>query len=146
AFDSLRNGFYYTDPSYRLTYFQVSRGELVALLVAAQVMQQYRGTSFERDLRHALDKIAQILPDKTDIPLDELTASLSVLPRVQTAYDPEIFEALVSALCHSRQVSMVYWSAGRDETQRRTVDPYDLVLSPGDDWCLLGHCHLRNAI
>jgi predicted DNA-binding transcriptional regulator YafY len=43
-FDTSRNGFYYTDPSYRLPYFQMTQGELVALLVASQVMHQYRGT------------------------------------------------------------------------------------------------------
>ena len=37
-FDSVRNGYYYTDPSYRLGYFPATEGELVALLVAAQVM------------------------------------------------------------------------------------------------------------
>ncbi len=41
---------------------------------------------------------------------------------------------------------MVYWTASRGETQRRTVDPYDLVLAPDDDWCLIGYCHLRKDI
>ena len=37
-------------------------------------------------------------------------------------------------------------STSRNETQKRTFDPYDLVLAPDDDWCLIGHCHLRNDI
>ena len=145
-FDSVRNGYYYTDPSYRLGYFPATEGELVALLVAAQVMDQYRGTPFEQDLRKALAKISEILPATIEVPLDALTGCLSVLPRVQTTYDPEIFRVLVTAVGHSRQVSMVYWTAGRNDTQRRTVDPYHLFLAPDDDWCLVGHCHLRNAI
>ena len=145
-FDSVRNGYYYTDPSYRLGYFPATEGELVALLVAAQVMDQYRGTPFEHDLRKALAKISEILPDTIEVPLDELTGCLSVLPRVQTTYDPEIFRVLVAAVRQSRQLSMVYWTAGRNETQKRTFDPYDLVLAPDDDWCLIGHCHLRKAI
>ena len=85
-FDSVRNGYYYTDPSYRLGYFPATEGELVALLVAAQVMDQYRGTpfEFEQDLRKALAKISEILPDTIEVPLDALTGCLSVLPRVQT--------------------------------------------------------------
>jgi len=145
-FDSIQNGYFYTDPSFRLCYFQATEGELVALLVAAQVMDQYRGTPFERDLRQALARISNMLPAKIEIPLDELTGCLSVLPRVQTSYDPEIFRVLVAAVRQSRQLSMVYWTAGRNETQRRTIDPYDLVLAPDDDWCLIGHCHLRNDI
>ncbi len=145
-FDSVRNGYYYTDPSYRLGYFPATEGELVALLVAARVMDQYRGTPFEQDLRKALAKISEILPDTIEVPLDALTGCLSVLPRVQTTYDPEIFRVLVAAVRQSRQLSMVYWTASRNETQKRTFDPYDLVLAADDDWCLIGHCHLRNDI
>ncbi|MGZ3383266.1 MAG: WYL domain-containing protein [Isosphaeraceae bacterium] len=57
-----------------------------------------------------------------------------------------MFRVLVTAVRQSRQLSMVYWTAGRNETQKRTFDPYDLVLAPDDDWCLIGHCHLRNDI
>ena len=67
---------------------------MVALLVAAQVMNQYRGTPFEQDLRKALAKISEILPATIEVPLDALTGCLSVLPRVQTTYDPEIFRVL----------------------------------------------------
>ena len=75
-FDSVQNGYYYTDPSYRLGYFPTTEGELVALLVAAQVMDQYRGTSFEQDLRKALAKISEILPATIEVPLDALTGCL----------------------------------------------------------------------
>ncbi len=145
-FESVRNGYYYTDPSFRLPYFEATEGELVALLISAQVMDQYRGTPFEQDLRNALAKLSKILPDTIEVPLDDLASCLSVLPRVQTTYDPAIFRVLVTAVRHSRQLSMVYWTASRGETQKRTVDPHDLVLAPDDDWCLIGHCHLRNAI
>ena len=145
-FDTVQNGYYYTDPNYRLSLFEATEGELVALLVSAQVMDHYRGTPFERDLRKALAKISRSLPETIEISLDELSSYLSVLPRVQTTYNPDIFRVLVMAVCHSRQVSMTYWTAGRNATQQRTVDPYHLFLAPDDDWCLVGHCHLRNAI
>ena len=117
-FDSVRNGYYYTDPSYRFPYFEATEGELVALLISAQVMDQYRGTPFEQDLRKALAKIAKSLPDMIEVNLDELTSCLSVLPRVQTTYNPAIFRVLVTAVRQSRQLSMVYWTASRNETQK----------------------------
>jgi len=113
---------------------------LVALLVAAQVMDQYQGTPFEQDLRKALAKISEILPATIEVPLDALTGCLSVLPRVQTTYDPEIFRVLVTAVRQSRQLSMVYWTAGRNETQKRTFDLYDLVLAADDDWMRADEC------
>src|SRR5208337_5590084 len=72
-FDSVRNGYYYTDPSYRFPYFETTEGELVALLISAQVMDQYRGTPFEQDLRKALAKISKSLPDSIEVPPDALT-------------------------------------------------------------------------
>src|SRR5271166_1656723 len=54
-----QNGNFYTDPTYRLAYFPVTEGELVALLVSAQVMDQYRGTPFEHDLRRAMAKVSR---------------------------------------------------------------------------------------
>jgi len=115
-FDSVRNGYFYTDPSYRLAYFPVTEGELVALLISAQVMDQYRGTPFERDLRKAMAKVSKSLPDTIEVSLDELTNYLSVLPRVRTTYDPEIFRVLVRAVSHSRQLSMVYWTASPESS------------------------------
>ena len=145
-FDLCENGYFYTDRPTGSPYFPVTEGELVALLVSAQVMDQYRGTPFERDLRKAMAKVARSLPDTIEVSLDELNNYISVLPRVRTTYDPEVFRVLVRAVCHSRQISIVYWTPGRNETLTRTVDPYDLVLAPDDDWCLIGHCHLRKAI
>ena len=38
-----------------------------------------------------------------------------------------------------------YYSIGRDEELERTVDPYGLLLV-GDEWYLIGLCHLRQAV
>ena len=145
-FDSRRNGFWYPEDSYQLPFFQLSEGELVALLVASQVMKQYRGTPFEKNVRRVLDKIAQAFPERIELSLDDLSHSLSVLPRVQTAYDPQVFSVLWRAVRRSRQVRLVYWTAGRNATSEREVDPYDLMLASDDDWCLLAFCHLRGAM
>ncbi len=74
--------------------FEATEGELVALLISAQVMDQYRGTPLEQDIRKALAKISKILPDTIEVPLDALTGCLSVLPRFQTTYDSEIVRVL----------------------------------------------------
>src|SRR5262245_9888961 len=41
-----RNGFFYREPSYRLPTQGLSEGELVALLLAARLLEQYRATPF----------------------------------------------------------------------------------------------------
>ena len=84
-FDAARHGFYYTEPAYRLPYFQMTEGELVALLLAERLLGQYRGTPFEQDLHRAFARITQLLPESVSVRLDALADCLSVLPAVQTS-------------------------------------------------------------
>jgi predicted DNA-binding transcriptional regulator YafY len=44
-----------------------------------------------------------------------------------------------------RRLELVYWTASRDATSRRLVDPYHLVSLEGD-WYLVAYCHLREAV
>ena len=44
-----------------------------------------------RDLRHAIAKPSELLPDGVSVRLDTLTDFLSVLPAVRTDYDPDRF-------------------------------------------------------
>ena len=144
-FDSVRNGYCYTDPTYRLPFFQISEGELVALYLAERIIQQLRGTPFEADLRRAISKLSAMLPDGVSVRLDAIADMLSVLPASRSHYDPECFCALTTAVVCRRRLDMVYFSASRNEATRRGFDPYDLALID-DGWYAIGYCHLRRAI
>jgi predicted DNA-binding transcriptional regulator YafY len=123
----------------------VTEGELVALLLAERVMRQYRGTPFERDLHVAFAKLAEMLPEAVSVRLEALSDCLSVLPAVRIDYHPAIFAALAAATTRRRQVEMVYWTAGRDATTRRVVDPYHMMLVE-DGWYVIGRCHHRAEV
>jgi predicted DNA-binding transcriptional regulator YafY len=53
-FSRAQRGYYYTDDTYRLPFLQLSEGELISLFLAERMMQQFRGTPFEPDLRRAV--------------------------------------------------------------------------------------------
>jgi predicted DNA-binding transcriptional regulator YafY len=144
-FDSVRNGYVYTEPTYCLPCFQLREGELLALYLADRMVRQFQGTPFEGDLRRAIDKLSTMLPDVVSIRLDEITDFLSVLPSSQSYYDPQVFCAVTTAVAHHRQVDMLYWTAGRNEMNQRLVDPYGLAWDD-DGWFVVGYCHLRVAI
>lgn len=145
AFDPVRNGYFYTEPAFRLPYHQLTEGELVAVLLAERVVRQYRGTPFEQDLRRAFAKMTELLPDAVSVRLDDVADCLSVLPAVQTSYDPETFEALARAAVGRRRVEMVYWTAGRNATTSRGFDPYALMLRD-EGWYAVGRCHHRDEV
>jgi predicted DNA-binding transcriptional regulator YafY len=144
-FDPVRNGYHYTETTFRLPFFQLTEGELFALLLAERLLRQYQGTPFEADLRRAFAKMTELLPDAVSVRLDAMADCLSVMPSVQTTVKPETFSGLARAVVCRRQVEMVYWTAGRNETTSRAFDPYHLRLID-DGWYVIGHCHFRGDV
>jgi hypothetical protein len=53
------------------------------------MLRQFHGTPFEPDLRQAIAKLADMLPDSVTVRLDSIGDFLSVLPAVEAEYDPE---------------------------------------------------------
>ncbi len=68
-FDCVRNGYYYTELTYRLPFPQLTQGEMLALYLSERTMRQFRGTPFERDLRHAIADLSEAVLDDLAHPL-----------------------------------------------------------------------------
>jgi predicted DNA-binding transcriptional regulator YafY len=144
-YDSVRHGYCYGEPTYRLPPFQITEGELIALYLAERMLRQFRGTPFEPNLKSAIKKLGDVLSDCVSVKLDAIGDFLAVLPEVQWSYQPELFCALASAVAQRRQVEMVYWTGGRKATAPRRFDAYKLALFD-EGWYALGYCHLRRAV
>jgi predicted DNA-binding transcriptional regulator YafY len=115
------------------------------VFLAERMMHQFRGTPFEPDLRQAIVKLGEMLPDGVSVQLDQVADFLSVLPATESQYDPKVFCALTSAVVYRRRLGLRYWSASRDEKTRRQFDPYDFALVD-DGWYAHGLCHVRRDI
>ncbi len=144
-FDPERNGYFYTEASYRLPYVQFTHSELVALGLAERMIGALQGTPFQPDLKRAFAKLEDMLPGGVSIRLESIVDWLSVLPAVLSFYDAASFGGLATAVARRGRVEMIYWTASRNQTTRRIVNPYDLALLDGD-WYLVGYCHKRGSI
>lgn len=140
-----RNGYYYRDPDFALPLLRLSEGELLALFLAERVMQQYRDTPYARDLATAFKKLTAALPDEVSLDLSDWDEVYAIRRTVEDTQDAAWFRQLTQAARRGRQLEMVYWTASRDETCRRVVDPYHLVLVDGQ-WYLVAYCHLREDV
>jgi predicted DNA-binding transcriptional regulator YafY len=136
-YDQNHNGYHYSAATYQLPFFAVTEGEAIALLLAGRLLGQYRGTPFEGDLRRAFAKLSELLPDAVSVRIDAIGDCLTVLPAMETDYDPKIFTALAKAAVEERRVDVVYHTADRDEATARTIDPYALFLRD-DSWYAVG--------
>ena len=144
-FDGARNGYHYTQPLSAFPTLQITEGELFALLVAEKALQQYRGTTFEKPLVSAFNKMAASLPDTVSLNLAEWERTISFRTSVEPILDLEIFDALAQATARRKQLELTYRKPGRKETEQRVVDPYHLANINGE-WFLFAYCHLRKDI
>ncbi len=144
-FDRRRFGFHYTEEVTAFPTMQISEGELFALVVAEKALQQYRGTSFERPLISALQKMQQALPETISLDLADVERTISFRTRAEPILDLNIFDALAKATAQRRQIELTYRKPGQPKAELRIVDPYHLANINGE-WFLFAYDHLRQDI
>ena len=87
-------GYYYTQEVSSFPAFQMTEGELVALLVAEKALQQYRGTPFEKPLTSAFEKMAASLPDTISLSMAHLDQTISFRTSAEPVIHLEVFSIL----------------------------------------------------
>jgi predicted DNA-binding transcriptional regulator YafY len=144
-YDPAKYGYYYSEKVAGFPTFQITEGEMVALLVAEKALQQYRGTTFEKPLVSAFNKIEEVLPDTISLNLSAWEDSISFRTSVNPQLDLKIFDQLAKAVSGKRQLRLQYRKPGKKKGETRVIDPYHLANINGE-WFLFAHCHLRKDL
>jgi predicted DNA-binding transcriptional regulator YafY len=135
-YDKRRHGFVYSRTVGQFPLITVSEGELVALLVAQKAVEQYRGTSFEKPLHTAFQKLASSLTGESRVSLHELSEAVSFhaagVPRGQI----KLFELLANAVMSSQLIEFDYLSLRASKPERRRAAPYHLACI-NNQWYLI---------
>lgn len=144
-YDGSRFGYFYTEPVSAFPTFQITEGELVALLIAEKALEQYRGTNFEKPLVSALKKMASQLPDTVSFNIAEWDQTISFRTSAEPILNLEIFDALAKATAARKQLRFDYRKPGQQKPEPRVVDPYHLANINGE-WFLFAFDHARKDI
>jgi len=144
-YDQLQFGFYYTEPVANFPNIEVSQGEIMALFVARKALEQYRGTSFERSLRTAFQKISDGLREKVDFQWGDIDSAISFRGPGRSASDIDLFEAVSKAVVESREIEFEYKKARSQSHESRRVRPYHLACI-ADQWYLFAYDLARQSI
>jgi predicted DNA-binding transcriptional regulator YafY len=140
-------GYYYEDPSWRLSTYPLTQGELFALTLGARMLNAYSGTAYRHELESAIARLSERLPEKNWVDLQRLSEE-HLLFRSGAAIDldPAIWHGLENA-CHRQQsVLMTYFTASRNVESDRIFDPYLLHIYRGTNPYVIGYCHNRKMI
>jgi len=125
-YDQLQFGFFYTEPVSSFPSIEVSEGEVVALFVAQKALEQYKGTSFEKSLKSAFQKISDGLQDKVEFSWGEVESGISFKGIGTTVADLELFETVSKAVLRSCELEFEYKKLGSGKHESRRVQPYHL--------------------
>lgn len=145
-FDKKRGG-YYLKEECEFPFPPLSGGEIISLLIATNLLQQFKGTPLEKSLSSLEKKLEAFLSDKVSINPKELEMALSVnISYIKLKTDvSDIFDKIFKAIREKRRVIINYHSLSSNETRERKVDPYHIYNFQGV-WYFCGYCHFRKEI
>ena len=142
AYDAEHRGFYYADPTFQIPFQQVHQQEILALLVAGNLLSQAAGGFISR----AIGRFGKRLLSRTE----EFGLSAERLAEAFSAYwhgfapaSAETFRRCADALLKNHLLSFDYRSPQHGgEALRRTVEPHHLRHYMGS-WMLIAFCRDR---
>lgn len=140
-------GHYYTDLDWRLPTISLTKGELFALTLGARMLETWAGSAYALDLQSAIERLAERLPEQSWVDLQQLADERIIFRSgAETNLNPDIWHQLEEACQQLRQVWMCYYTASRDNTSERILDPYLLHIYRGTNPYVIGWCHQRQEI
>jgi predicted DNA-binding transcriptional regulator YafY len=142
AYDALRRGYYYTEENFFIKSVLLTEGELFSIALFDPLLDQYRNTPLEGDLRKIFGKIVRSLPDTINVEANFLTGQMSFIPDITAKIDLEAFKVVFTALKTKAVITFEYRPLSKDTYMKRTVDPYHAIAHKGN-WYVIGHCHDR---
>ncbi len=145
AYDESRHGYFYSQSVESLPGFEVGEGEMVSLLVIQKAMEQYRGTAFERPLRNACAKIAEVLRERVSISWADLDAAISYRSKGVSPVDMAVFDSVGMGVLQSAELEFGYRKPAGKEPEPRRVRPYHLGCLESN-WYMIGYDLARRAM
>jgi predicted DNA-binding transcriptional regulator YafY len=142
-FDYTHRGYYYTEPNFFIKSAILTEGELFSIALFDLMLEQYRDTPLENDLRRIFIKIAQSLPANVSVLSTFLTDQMSFIPDVAGKVDAKTFACVFTALKTKSTITFDYQPLSKETVMKRTVDPYHAISQKGN-WYFIGHCHDKN--
>ncbi len=142
AFDHVHNGYYFSEPTWRLKALMITESELIAQTLASDVLSAYRNSPLYGELSRVFDKLGALLPEKVTIPATWLEHRFSVFHTAMSRIDSATWEVVLQALRENRSIVFGYTAVGYMTAADKIADPYHCIGYRGE-WYLIGHDHLK---
>ncbi len=131
----------------RIPALAFSPTELMALTFSRDLLKPLEGTEIKGALDSALNKATAALPPQGHSYVNQMQGFFSVGlgPHKMYRHHQDTIDRVTQAITHLRTLQMRYYSASRNTTTRREVDPYRLWYAAGALY-LIAYCHWRRDV
>lgn len=121
--------------------------ELMSLAFSRNLLKPLEGTAIQASLSSALNKAAAALPPQGVDYVHEMERVFSVGlgPHKSNREHRDKIDRITEAISRARTAQIRYFSASRNATSRREVDPYRIWYAAGGLY-LIAYCHLRRDV
>jgi len=143
-----RKCYEYIDMSVHNPLSGLNERELAILLIAERALRVFTGTSFDKEVHPAFNKIIE--PIRHDKELMQRIRDLckSVIffnPFVESNDVHEQFSTILDAIMLTKRISMEYRPISNSSQPRRYLDPY-VLISNANRWFVVGYCHASKEV
>lgn len=140
-----KDGYRYTEQNFFIKSIPMSEGEAFSLSVLNPLLEQYRNTPLEKDLRSIFKKIVECLPEKVTIDTSFLNSKITFIPDKAEIIEKNLFQTVFSALKSCRPLTFEYRPLQKNTYMTRTIEPYHVVCQKGN-WYVIGLCRDKGDV
>lgn len=138
-------GYRYTEPNFFIKSIPLTEGEAFSVAVLNPLLEQYRNTPLENQLRSVFKKITECLPERISVDTSFLNPKITFIPDRTENIDPTFFQTIFDSLKNLCSITFEYRPLQKTTFMERTIDPYHIVCQRGN-WYVMGKCHDRNEV
>ena len=143
--ESDSRGYHYTEKNFFIKSIPLTEGEALSVAILNPLLEQYRNTPLENQLRSVFQKITNCLPERITVDTSFLNPRITFIPDIIENIKPELFTTVFKAIKNGFTISFDYRPLQKSSFMERTIDPYHAVCQRGN-WYVIGKCHDKGDV
>ena len=144
-YDRIRNGYYYTDPTFMIQNVLLTEGDLFTVSTMMPLMEQYKNTPLESSFKNIMEKVSDMLPNQVSVDTSFLNSDVSFISDPLPQIEAEVFESIFKAIKLKQTIEFDYRGIKSLEYSKRKIDCYKVICQKGN-WYVLGFSHNKNEV
>ena len=143
--ESDSRGYHYIEKNFFIKSIPLTEGEALSVAILNPLLEQYRNTPLENQLRSVFQKITNCLPNHITVDTSFLNPRITFIPDRIENIKPELFTTIFDAIKKGVSISFDYRPLQKSSFMERTIDPYHAVCQRGN-WYVIVKCHDKGDV